>query len=137
MNLLSDTNSLRYYCRHHKLSRPTINWVRIVSVIALFEITIIMCAYLLQLSANSFLLFYEISNDTMILIFGRIILQQLVKIYQRYAPDSVRRRCTCKPTCSEYALLALQKYIWPKALVLIVRRLARTCQRPGYKIDYP
>ncbi|MDE7086201.1 MAG: membrane protein insertion efficiency factor YidD [Prevotella sp.] len=60
-----------------------------------------------------------------------------VQLYQRYAPESLRRQCTCQPTCSEYALLALEKYYWPKALLLIIRRVTDTCQQPGYKIDYP
>jgi putative component of membrane protein insertase Oxa1/YidC/SpoIIIJ protein YidD len=41
------------------------------------------------------------------------------------------------PSCSEYALLALEKYWWPKALMLIVKRVTHTCRQPGYKKDYP
>ena len=33
-----------------------------------------------------------------------------IKLYQHYAPEQIRRRCLFKPTCSEYAILAIQKY---------------------------
>ena len=33
-----------------------------------------------------------------------------VRLYQRYAPEEIRRRCLFKPTCSEYTILAIQKY---------------------------
>lgn len=137
VDLRPDADSIRYYCRHYELSRPDINWFLIVSVIIVFELLIYICSCWLPLSTGSFLLFIEAIHIIAFLIFGHTILRLLVKIYQRYAPESLRRQCTCMPTCSEYALLALQKYIWPKALMLIIRRVAYTCQEPGYKIDYP
>lgn len=33
-----------------------------------------------------------------------------IKLYQHYAPEQIRRRCLFKPTCSEYAILAIEKY---------------------------
>ena len=137
MDLRADADSIRYYCRYHELSRPNINWLLIVSVIIVFELLIFICLYCLPLSASLFLLLYEIAHIIVFLILGRTILQLIIQVYQRYAPESLRRQCSCQPTCSEYALLALKKYAWPKALILIIRRLTHTCQQPGYKIDYP
>lgn len=137
MDLPTDADSIRDYCRHHELSRPRISWLRIVFVIFSFEMVLYLCASKVSLSASSFLLFLEAAHIIAVLLCGHIILRQVVLIYQRYAPESIRRQCTCKPTCSEYALLALQKYCWPKALTLIIRRVTKTCQQPGYKIDYP
>lgn len=137
MDLRTDADSIRYYCRHHELNRPHINWFPIVSVVVVFELLIYVCLGWLPLSASSFLLLAESVHIIVFLIYGRSILRLIVQIYQRYAPESLRRQCTCQPTCSEYALLVLQKYSWPKALKLIIRRVAHTCQEPGYKIDYP
>lgn len=137
MDLQTEADGIRHYCRHHDLSRPYINWFFIVSVIIAFELLVYVCLSWLPLSASSFLFFAEAVHFVAFLIFGRVLLQMVVKIYQRYAPESLRRQCTCLPTCSEYALLALGKYAWPKALLLIIRRVAHTCQSPGYKIDYP
>ena len=61
----------------------------------------------------------------------------LVKCYQHYAKESVRRRCLCMPTCSEYALICLYKYPIFKALKKIRRRLLFTCDGGIYKIDQP
>lgn len=137
MDLRTDANSIRDYCIHHKLSRPEINWFLIVMVMIAFELLVFVCLGWLPLFTGSFLLLAEAAHIIVFLIYGRSILRLIVKIYQRYAPESLRRQCTCQPTCSEYALLALQKYSWPKALKLIIRRVAHTCQEPGYKIDYP
>lgn len=137
MDLSTDDDSVRHYCRHHELSRPSINWILIVTVVLAFEVLLCLCAYLLSLSTSSFFLLIDIVHFVAFILLGRKILSLVVRIYQRYAPESLRRQCTCRPTCSEYALLALQKYYWPKALYLIIRRVTRTCQQPGYKIDYP
>lgn len=137
MDSWTEKDSVRYYCRHHKLSRPNINWFLIISVIIAFELPLYVCFCCLPLSTSSFLLIADAVHIIAFLFFGRTILLLIVKTYQRYAPESLRRQCTCQPTCSEYAILALQKYAWPKALMLIIRRVTHTCQEPGYKIDYP
>lgn len=137
MNLSTDTDSIRDYCKHHELSRPSINWGGAILAFMLFEAIVFVFISTLSLSANSFFFFEEAAHIVALILGGRLILRFIVKIYQRYAPESLRRQCTCKPTCSEYALLVLQKYYWPKALIFIIRRVMYTCQQPGYKIDYP
>ena len=34
----------------------------------------------------------------------------LVKIYQYFAPDRIRNKCRFEPSCSQYMILAIQKY---------------------------
>lgn len=34
-----------------------------------------------------------------------------IKLYQHYAPEQIRRRCLFKPTCSEYAILAIENTV--------------------------
>lgn len=60
-----------------------------------------------------------------------------VKCYQHYASENVRRSCLCKPTCSEYAILAIKNHCLIKAVGLIYIRLFRTCTGGIYKIDFP
>ena len=60
-----------------------------------------------------------------------------VLCYQHYAPETVRRSCLCKPTCSEYAILVLKRHCLVKALILIYIRLFRVCTGKTYKIDFP
>jgi len=66
---------------------------------------------------------------------ARIIIR-FVRIYQMVAPAVVRERCRFNPSCSGYALLALEKYPIFPALKKIAGRLHR-CRYPNGGIDYP
>lgn len=137
MNSQTEADRIRQYCRHHELSRPKINWLLVISMVLTIEGVLYILICQLTSSVGSFFLLEEVSHLIIMLLCGNTIFQFLVQIYQRYASESLRRQCTCQPTCSEYALLALKKYYWPKALLLILRRVVHTCQQPGYKKDYP
>lgn len=65
------------------------------------------------------------------------ILILCIRCYQHYAPESIRRSCLCKPTCSEYAIIVIKKHCIIKALLLIYIRLFKTCTGKIYKIDFP
>lgn len=69
-------------------------------------------------------------------LFSKRILIWLVHIYQHYAPEHRRRMCLFKPTCSEYAILALNKYGSIQGTLKTVNRLRR-CKGNKYRIDYP
>ncbi len=60
-----------------------------------------------------------------------------IRLYQRYAPEHVRRRCLCRPSCSEYSITCLQKYNLIKATCKICKRLFKTCGAYGYVDDWP
>ena len=60
-----------------------------------------------------------------------------VRLYQRYAPEDVRRRCLFKPTCSEYTILAVQKYGVIRGLHKSYIRLFKKCSGRIYRIDEP
>jgi putative component of membrane protein insertase Oxa1/YidC/SpoIIIJ protein YidD len=137
MDLLADDDDVQQYCKNHPLNRPPIPWFSIVLVVVGFEALLSFCLHMLSLSAGSYFIFHEAIHLIVLLCWGRVILTWAVRIYQRYAPESVRRQCSCMPSCSEYALLALEKYWWPKALKLTIWRVVHTCQQPGYKKDYP
>ena len=71
-----------------------------------------------------------------VLVFAKRILILSIELYQHYASDEVRRRCVCKPSCSDYAIMALNKYNTFKAIYLIYSRLER-CYGSELIIDYP
>jgi putative component of membrane protein insertase Oxa1/YidC/SpoIIIJ protein YidD len=60
-----------------------------------------------------------------------------IKLYQHYAPEEIRRRCLFKPTCSEYAIMAVQKYGGIIGLCKSYFRLFYRCRGNIYQIDYP
>lgn len=79
---------------------------------------------------------FIVASIALSFLFGmRRVLIFCVECYQHYAPEEYRRLCLCKPTCSEYALIALKKYNFIRAMYLIYIRLTKTC-RDTYKIDY-
>jgi putative component of membrane protein insertase Oxa1/YidC/SpoIIIJ protein YidD len=60
-----------------------------------------------------------------------------IKLYQHYAPEEVRRRCLFMPTCSEYAIMAVQKYGGIIGLCKSYFRLFYRCKGNMYQIEYP
>ncbi len=67
----------------------------------------------------------------------KYILIGVIRLYQYYAPDEMRRRCLYMPTCSEYAVLALQKYGIVIGIYKSYYRLVHQCRGSTYQIDYP
>ena len=84
-----------------------------------------------------FLLIYLCLTVTTLILCCKHILIGIVKVYQHYAPEEVRRRCICKPTCSEYTILALQKYGVIIGLYKAYIRIVKKCRGSIYRIDYP
>ena len=68
-------------------------------------------------------------------ILRKRIITWLIHCYQHYAPDRVRLKCVFEPSCSEYMLLAVNKYGFFKGLFKGIKRLLR-CHPPG-GVDYP
>lgn len=60
-----------------------------------------------------------------VLLRGKRALICLIQIYQRYAPASIRNKCRFEPSCSQYMILALEKYGLFKGLKKGVERLKR------------
>ncbi|MBR5314328.1 MAG: membrane protein insertion efficiency factor YidD [Clostridia bacterium] len=64
------------------------------------------------------------------------ILICLVQMYQRFAPDSIRKKCRFEPSCSQYMILSLKKYGLWKGLAKGIDRLKR-CNTQDGGFDYP
>ena len=58
----------------------------------------------------------------------------LIRFYQRYISPNTKPSCRFLPTCSNYALEAIQKYGALKGGWLALKRLMRC--NPFYKGDY-
>ena len=68
-------------------------------------------------------------------ILRKRIIIWIIHFYQHYAPDRIRLKCVFEPSCSEYMLLAVNKYGFFKGLYKGIKRLLR-CHPPG-GVDYP
>ncbi len=60
----------------------------------------------------------------------------LILMYQRFAPEKVRKSCCFQPSCSEYMKLAIEKYGVVKGIYRGCKRLLR-CHWPNGGVDYP
>ncbi|SOE79261.1 Haemolytic domain-containing protein [Fibrobacter sp. UWT3] len=92
-----------------------------------------------EMSANPerfFLALALFSFLIMLSFFLKTFLIGLVHVYQRFSPEEKRRSCLFKPTCSEYAVLALNKYGVMRGVPKIIDR-CRRCHGNKYRIDYP
>ena len=70
------------------------------------------------------------------IVFLKRIVIWLIKLYQNLAPDYIRNRCRFEPSCSNYMLLAIEKYGLFKGLKKGINRLKR-CKPPNSGYDYP
>ncbi len=60
----------------------------------------------------------------------------LARIYQKNAPKRIRNNCRFVPSCSQYMILAIQKYGVIKGVSMGINRLGR-CKYPNGGEDYP
>lgn len=80
----------------------------------------------------SFLFFLFI----VMMIFRKSIFIFIIRVYQKYAPYQIRSTCLYVPNCSEYMILAIQKYGLIKGVKKGIKRYKR-CEPPYGGIDYP
>ena len=59
-----------------------------------------------------------------------------VLLYQKYAPDEIRDACVFEPTCSNYMLMAIEKYGLIIGVIKGIKRLLK-CHYPNSGVDYP
>lgn len=66
----------------------------------------------------------------------KFIILFAIKVYQRVAPDSIRGKCRFEPSCSQYMILAIEKYGLFVGLKKGINRLKR-CHIPNGGYDWP
>ena len=71
-----------------------------------------------------------------ILLFIKRFVVLLVLLYQRFAPERIRASCVFEPTCSNYMLMAIDKYGFWIGLFKGIARLFK-CHHPNGGKDYP
>lgn len=138
-----EQEAVLHYCINRKLSRPKTNIVTALLFLLLMEVLIVVLSF----GFNYLLVWFEIflPYSTVYLFVTVIVLSINIKrmvvlsieLYQHYAPDETRRKCTLKPSCSEYTILALKKHGIFKGLYKSYVRLFKTCVGTIYREDYP
>lgn len=135
----SDAEIAKKYVLERPLIRPKTS---ILNVLIIFLPYVTLCWVLASMFIKYFnirhrVLMYFIVYFVCFCVISKVLFIQLIKCYQHYAPEHIRRKCLCKPTCSEYAIAVLKKYLTIVALFKIVNRVFFTCRGKDYKIDEP
>ncbi len=126
-----------YYKR--TLVRPKINWF-IVLLYLVFPVAVcfgiyialnVLCVHV-AVTVAAIVLFIAVYS---VLTAKRAVICS-VKIYQRCAPAAIRNRCRFEPSCSEYAIMAIEKYGLFKGWSKAWGRLRR-CNVHGGGFDLP
>jgi len=130
------------YCKIHELSRPGtdiktgVTWFIYLNLFAgALALSVLFLFALLGIN-TSFIILYSLSGFVTFFVFLKKMCILSIELYQHYASETVRRKCVLMPSCSEYALQALQKYNVFIALYKTYIRLTKKC-KGSYKIDYP
>lgn len=64
------------------------------------------------------------------------IVVRFIYFYQKHAPKRMREACRFIPTCSDYMLLAIEKYGLFRGVIKGICRICR-CHPPNGGVDYP
>jgi len=127
------------YVLKRKLIRPNTNIFNAICFIFIFMLACFIISITVKLLFEKIpfiLVFLFVFFSIMFILLKKIIIG-LVEIYQHYMPESLRRCCLCMPTCSEYMILAVEKYGALKGIRKGLYRLIHTCRGTNYKFDYP
>ena len=83
-----------------------------------------------------YILLYIVFLFLTMFIFAKHIIIFFIRLYQRYMPYDIRCNCLFVPNCSEYMILAIEKYGVCKGVRKGINRLLR-CREPNGGEDYP
>ena len=131
------------YCINRELVRPKTNIVTVLKYLLIIEILIIALSYFFIYTLNwfdislSYSIVYSMTSIGIIGVSLKKISILSIELYQHYASVQTRSKCTLKPSCSEYTIMALKKYGLIKAFYKSYIRLFKTCKGDVYRIDYP
>lgn len=137
-----ELEALINYCVKREVKRPKTNIITAMKYIIVLELATLLIVYfvakmLVFVGFNySFTLLHFFVSVLLLMMFFKRFSILFLELYQHYATEEKRRRCTLKPSCSEYAIMVLNKYKMLKAFKKIYIRLFITCNGI-YGIDNP
>jgi len=139
MTSIEERKIVSDYVLKRELPHPKTNIINAAYFLSLlllvcFAISMVMKIFFEKIP---FMLIFMLAFFLVSFILLKKIIIGLVELYQHYMPEELRRRCLCMPTCSEYMILAVEKYGALKGLRKGMYRLMHTCRGKEYKIDYP
>ncbi len=159
MSILKEQDSVVWYVLKRPLVRPNTSYTKAAFCVSLFlaancggsillhyllwwlDISSFLPEFIDRLYTEHHLVFSASLSSSLFLISGAFSLKPAligaIRLYQRYAPERLRRKCLFKPTCSEYAILVIMKYGVIRGLYKSYIRLFKKCRGRVYRIDEP
>lgn len=159
MPSLEEHDAVVWYVLERPLVRPNTSYKKAALCISLFllancGVTILLYYLIRWLGISSFLprvIYYFYAEHHTVFIILLILIEYLigglialkpaligaVRLYQRYAPERIRRKCLFKPTCSEYTILVIEKYGVLRGVYKSYIRVFKKCRGRTYRIDEP
>lgn len=133
----SDDPSSNYYKRH--LNQPSLNYMTL-SLHTLIPLLLSLTMWKSLLKMRIKPLYAQLITITGLIIYILLSLKKIliffIHLYQHFAPDSLRLKCRFEPSCSEYMILAIQKYGVFKGIKKGINRLKR-CKVENGGYDFP
>lgn len=131
---------------HQKLIRPKINYLKVclktaLSLVINFLIITVVFDVLIKAKPLTHDWVWRVTAFVFmqlitIMVCSKKIVIFIIRLYQRYASYEVRSACLFVPNCSEYMVLAIEKYGLIKGIKKGLARFNR-CKPPYGGVDYP
>lgn len=121
----------------NEINRPIILWAEIFKGLFLpvFLFFLILFCYIAWHQIFK-MVYFIILLFILVVIFFKPFILLSIRLYQKYAPDRIRKSCRFTPTCSDYMILAIKKYGILKGLIKGIKRLS-LCHYPNGGNDNP
>ena len=135
----TDPRSINY---NRVLDFPNVNWsILLLKIILPIPIVVCLCLFLKLLFDTFFAILISIVSVLVYSIFDiKNLILSSVKIYQQITPRKIRLKCRFEPSCSQYMILAVEKYGVIKGVCKGIKRLSKCNDRgDGLRggFDYP
>jgi putative membrane protein insertion efficiency factor len=114
---------------HNPLNRPSVSYKKPIIALSVYILILIGTFFISWIASVVWTVVYTIAVIKKAIIW-------MIHLYQNKAPDKVRLRCLFEPSCSEYAILAIEKYGVVIGVFKAIGRLRR-CHFPNGGKDYP
>lgn len=139
-DLFNDEQDPRSSAYIRKLKRPKVSLIKILLLFILLPAVVLAALIVLLIhlglpETTTFIIAAVILLAYILLTTKRMFIN-VIKLYQRYAPDSLRNKCRFEPSCSEYMILAIEKYGLIKGIQKGIEHLNR-CNIDGGGFDFP
>ncbi len=121
---------------YNPLNRPAINYKKMIIALVLFVVSAAAVFVVTELLFDGWgIIVAPVWAFIYCCVIAKRAVIWLIHLYQNKASDETRLRCCFEPSCSEYMILAIQKYGLIRGVFKGIKRLFR-CHPPG-GVDYP